>query len=136
MAYPIHGKTCNITLDGATANNVGSLNEWEIDVTADVDTYMEFDDAWKSKAGGVADWKGTMGGYLDMDDTYQKELHDLLVAAAPAFSVADTRFNLDTGDYYGGTIIVVGLRTGASVNGMLPVTITFEGNGALTFTSA
>ena len=136
MGYPLHGKTCNFTVDGATGNNVASLNEWEIDVTAEFESYGEFNDTFMSKIGGMVDWKGTMSGYFDTDDTYQKELHDLIVAASPAFELTDGRWNMDTGDYYSGTILIVGFRTGASINAIVPVTFTFEGSGALTFTTA
>jgi hypothetical protein len=137
MAYPINGKVCTITLDGATANKMATMNEWEIEVSADFDTWAEFGDAWKHKSPGMGDWKGTMAGYFDPDDTYQKEVHDLLVAAAPAFTLADARFNLDTSDFYSGTILIVGMRTGASaINGIVPVSCTFEGDATLTFTTS
>jgi hypothetical protein len=129
MAYPIHGKTCSVTVDGATANKVAELNEYSIEFTLDTDEITEFGDNWKDYVIGCAGWSGSMSGSFDPSDTYQKELLDLMVAATPAGTLADGRFQLDTGDYVSGTIIITGVSISAPISGKVPVEFSFLGSG-------
>ncbi len=137
MAYPIHGKVCEVTVDAATANQVGELSEWTIDVELETDEDTEFQDDWKTHLVGLASWSGSMSGSFDPSDTYQKEIHDLIVASTPTGSVADARFQLeDSGDYYSGTIIINSASIGAGIAGKVTAEYGFIGTGALTCTIA
>jgi len=134
MGYPLHGRKCSFTVDGASANKVAEMSEFNIDVALDTDEDTEFGDDWKSHIVGQAGWGGSMSGSFDPEDTYQKEIHDLIVAASPTGALADGRFQLDTGDYYSGSIIINGASIKAGIGGRVAVDYSFIGNGALTLT--
>jgi hypothetical protein len=134
MAYPLHGKGCTVTVDGASANKVAELDEWSIDATLETAQDTQFGDNWHSHIVGLGAWSGSMSGSFDPSDTYQKEVHDYLVAAAPTGILSDARFNIDTGDYYSGTIIITGVSVSAGIGGRVEASYSFIGSGALTLT--
>jgi len=137
MSYPIHGKVCEITVDGATANQVANMTDFEINVTLDTDEKTAFQDDWKTRVVGAADWSGTMNGLFNPSDTYQKELMDLIVAATPTGILADGRFQLeDSGDYWSGSLIINTLNNPVSIAGVVKITFGFIGNGELSLTIA
>ncbi len=134
MSYPLHGKNCKVTVDDATENKVAELNEFTIDVELDTDEDSQFEDDWKTHIVGMAGWSGSMSGSFDPSDTYQKEIHDYIVAASPSGLLSDGRFQLDTGDYYSGSIIINSASISAGIGGKVTVEYGFIGTGALTLT--
>jgi len=135
MSYPLHGKACKFTVDDATANKVAELSEFTIEVELDTDEDTQFEDNWKTHIVGQAGWSGSMSGSFDPTDTYQKEIHDYIVAAAPTGLLADGRFTLDTGDYYSGSIIINSATITAGIGGKVTAEYGFIGTGALTLTA-
>ncbi len=137
MTYPIHGKVAEMTVDGATANQVGNLTDYELNVTLKTDESSAFQDDWDEHKVGRAGWTGSAAGHFDPSDTYQLELIQLIVAATPVGLLADGRFQLeDSGDFWSGSMIVNSLGNPASINGIVKINFGFLGTGALTLTMA
>jgi len=137
MSYPIHGKVCEMTVDGATANQVANLTDWEISGTLETDETTAFQTNWKTRVVGLADWSGSASGHFDPSDTYQLELMQLMVAAAPTGALADARFQLeDAADYWSGPLIMTGFGNPVSIAGVVKVNFSFVGNGQLQLTIA
>ena len=137
MGYPIHGKVSEMTVDGASANQVADLTDWEINTNLDTEESTVFQDDWKTYIVGTAGWTGSASGYFNPLDTYQKELMDLIVAATPTGLLSDGRWQLeDSADYYSGSVIVTQMGTPVTISGIVKITFAFLGTGALTLTIA
>jgi len=68
----IHGSQGQIKMDptgGATPVLVASMNAWALNATRDRADVTAFGDTNKIYVQGLPDYKGTLGGWLDADDT-------------------------------------------------------------------
>jgi len=129
----LHGKEATIKTGGA-ASTVTLMNEWTIDAVLAADEITDFGDDWKAFLPGLAEWSGSMSGSFDPSDANgQKAIHDLVIAASPAGASANTLFYFSAANYYSGNIIFTGLSLSTPVAGIITVTITFQGNGALSY---
>jgi hypothetical protein len=137
MAYPIHGKIAKVTVDGASANEVDDVTGMSVSVTLDTAETTKLGTNWKTHLVGVGEWGGSIEAFFNPGDTYQKELLDLIVAAAPVGQIDDLRLQLeDAGDYWNGTIIITGLNSVVSIGDVVKADFSFIGSGAPTLTIA
>jgi hypothetical protein len=68
----IHGSHGQIKMDatgGSTPTLVASMNAWTLNMARDKAEVTAFGDTNKIYVQGLPDYKGTLGGWLDTDDT-------------------------------------------------------------------
>lgn len=110
------------------ANAVGEVRSWSLDVAADVVDDTVMGDTWKTNKATHKSWSGSLSALWDPDDTGQGDLDEgasVTMALLPEGST--------TGDVsYSGTAIITGVNRTASYDGLVEVSISFVGNGALT----
>lgn len=137
MAYnsvPFHGKVCRVE-----KNNVAMeySKGWSLSVTLDMADASRVGQDWKEALPGQASWNGSFEASFVAGNTEQKAFFDNLVAAAPGTKLTDVKFLLDVStNGYTGNIFITGISVAAQMGGVVTATINFQGDGALTLTSA
>lgn len=127
----MHGKSSQVKL---TTDIVADMGEWAINASLETADESAFGDSWRSFLAGLATWNGSCSGSLNLGDTYQKTVHDLLVAATPTGTTAAMRFYVNGSSYYGGTVFITGVNPRAALSDVVKISFTFQGSGALTYT--
>jgi len=137
MAYssvPFHGKVVRVE-----KNNVAMdySKGWSLSVTLDMADASRVGQDWKEGLPGQAGWNGSFEIYFVAGNTEQKAFFDNLVAATPGTKLTDVKFLLDVStNAYTGNIYITGLSMNAAMGGVVSATVNFQGDGALTLTSA
>ena len=126
----IHGKSAQYKL---TTDIVADMGDWSIDANLELADDSAMGDSWRSKVAGLAAWSGSASGSFNLLDTYQKVVHDLLVAATPTGTHAISRFYVNTSSYYHGTIFISNIRINAAIGDVIKISFSFTGSGALTY---
>ena len=137
MAYntvPFHGKTCRVE-----KNNVkmSYSRGWNLSVAMDMADHSAQGDAWKSALPGLAGWTGNFEAYFVAGNTEQKAFFDNLVNATPGTKLTDVKFLLDADtNAFTGDLYIIGMAVAAQIGAVVTATLNFQGDGALTLTSA
>lgn len=115
----VHGKGGSLTCTNLTAG----INEWSLDISGEAVDVTDFSDAGvKAFIAGLKEWKGSASGFWDAANTVA--VNDVITSPV---------FTYTTGKYYtGASAIVTNIKTGASITGVCPFSIEFQGSGALT----
>ena len=111
------------------ANAIAEIKGWPLSESANIIDDSEIGDAWKTKKAGSKEWNGSIDCFWDETDTNGQ------VAMTMGASITLNLYpeGATTGDtYYTGSAIITGISRSAAVDGMVEVSFTFEGNGALT----
>lgn len=137
MAYnstPFHGKVCRVE-KGGTAMDFSK--GWSLSVQLDMADASRSGQDWKEGLPGQAGWSGSFGFQFVAGNTEQKAFMDNIVAATPGTKLTDVKFLLDSStNAYTGDIFITGISVNPSLGGVVEGTLNFQGNGALTLTSA
>jgi predicted secreted protein len=115
------------------SNAVAEIRSFSVDMTADTIEDSTMGDSWRTYKSVLKTWSGSIDCYWDETD-----------ATGQGALVAGTEVTLNlypegstTGDkYYTGTAIVTGMTVTQSFDGMVETTFSFQGNGALTLSTA
>ena len=137
MAYnttPFHGKACRIEKnDVAMEYSEG----WSINATLDMAEASRQGQNWKEGLPGLAGWNGSFTGQFVAGNTQQKAFFDNIVAAAPGTKLTDVKFLLDAStNAFTGNIYITGFSINGALGEVVKFTCNFQGDGALTLTSA
>lgn len=117
----ITGAGGSVTFATGYAANV---HEWAITLEADIHEKTDFTDGasgWKAFLAGLKGWSGTYSAYLD----------DTTPIVAPGAAAATATFTIVSGQTLSGNIIVKSLESVVPVGDMTKVTVSFQGDGAL-----
>lgn len=137
MAYnstPFHGKVCRVEKGGTKMEYSKS---WQISSSLDMADASYAGQYWKTGLPGLASWNGSFEAYFVAGNTEQKAFFDNLVAATPGTKLTDVKFLLDADtNAFTGDIYVTGISINAGMGDVVSATINFQGDGALTLTSA
>jgi hypothetical protein len=122
----IHGRAAKITLGGTL---VAEAREWTLNITRQKDEDEAFGDAWRTQLGGIKEWSGTMEFNYDpaVVALHAAALGDVVVALE-FYPVASS-----VAKYSGNAWADFDLTVG--VGGTARGSMSFEGDGALTYTA-
>lgn len=115
------------------ANTVAELKSWSISESANTIDDSTLTDTWTTKQLGQKSWSGSCECFWDETDTTGQG------AIAIGLEVTGNFYpeGATTGDTFAtGSMIVTAVETSASVDGMVEVSFSFDGNGALTWGTA
>jgi len=129
MAYPTSGRAAKVVYNSGL---VGNLHEWSLDVTVDVLETSAFGQQWKTYIDGMAGASGTLRGWYNPDDSYQYQIHQLVVTSEPGAEVI-LKLYTDGTDYYEVTAILGGVRISVAQAGVISIEIPFNVSGIPTF---
>lgn len=112
----------NITFSGSA---VGVVRSWSIDQAAEaLETTNMGSGGVREYIAGLTSWSGSLDLYFDETDAGQ----DAVTIGASATLTLDPD-NLTTD--YSGTAIITGITKSASVDGLVEMSVTFQGSGTL-----
>lgn len=137
MAYnttPFHGKLCRVE-----KNNVAMSysDGWQLTVNLEMADTSQVGQSWKEGIPGQGSWSGSFGGSFVPGNTEQKAFFDNLVAATPGTKLTDVKFLLDTSsNAFTGDIYLTSINITGQLGNKVGFTANFQGDGALTLTSA
>jgi hypothetical protein len=115
---------------------VAGIGKWEVNLTRkEIDT-TEFGDEWAENEVGMAEWKGSFSGHLDLDDAQQAALWSYFKNGN---LIQDIRFYVDDTRYYAPNTAtdpnagarLTGLKLGQSKDGVAAADFSFSGSGPL-----
>jgi predicted secreted protein len=113
-----------------TTNTVAEIDNWTMDVSTGLEETQAFGDTWRERTATIRDWSGTASGRFDPADTNG---HAALSTAALGGTTVTGRFYINGTNYYSGTAFVQA-SLAAAENGLITVSYTFTGSGALSYT--
>lgn len=122
----IHGSDGVIKVGSGFAS-LGQIQNWSLDVKADVLEGYSMGEAWKTSKSGVRSWAGSVECYFDAGDAGQAE-----ISAGDTVSVNFYPSGEGSGrKYYSGTVVVTGAPVSAEKDGFVLQSFTFKGSGEL-----
>lgn len=117
---------------GAAPAKVGEVNQWKLDIGADVVDVTSFDsNGWKEHIATLKDWSGSFDANWDVenDTPGQGAVQNALFAG----TTLQVEFDVDATHKYSGTIIVSKASITSAVKDEIKVAYTFQGTGQLTY---
>lgn len=128
----IKGYNGSCTVGG---NSVGSAKAWSLDVTQEtVDTTNFGSSGWKESAPTLKSWSGSITVIFDGgDDAGQASLiAGVTSGTAVALELLTGATGSGTSEKFAGNAVVTSMPITNDVNGIIEVSFSFEGTGALT----
>lgn len=119
------------------ANTVGFIDTWNINADAGSAEVTAYGDKDRQYIYTLKGWSGTLSGTLDMADAQQLTLADQF-DSAHTLAVAALRFYTTTGvtTYWYGNAYMTGITVNSAVGDKVSVSINFQGDGNLSYTTA
>lgn len=131
---PIHGKVCRVEKN---ATLMEFTDGWTINVSLDMADISRQGQNWKEALPGQAGWDGQFSGQAVHANTEQAAIFTNIITATPGTKLTDMEFNMeDTGDYFSGNLYIIGVNFGPGVGDAVKFTVNFQGDGALSLTTA
>tara|TARA_R100000664_G_C2735843_1_gene125318 strand:- start:875 stop:1258 length:384 start_codon:yes stop_codon:yes gene_type:complete len=106
---------------------VAEIRSWSLESTADTIEDSVMGDSARTYQVGLASWSASVDCYWDDDDTAQTAL-----TAGASVSLTLYPEGTSAGTKYTGTALVTSVSTSSSFDGMLEVSFSCTGTGALT----
>lgn len=127
-----------ISVDG---QNVAEVRSYSIEMTSDTmeTTSMGAANSGRTYKKGLSSFSGTADVYWDADHfdaTSNPDLDGLIQGAVGAGSVALIVYPEGTGANWNGNIVITGYSLNASFDGLVEASVSFQGDGQLTYTAA
>jgi hypothetical protein len=113
-----------------TTNTVLEIDTWTLDVSTGLEETQSFGDTWKERTATIREFTGTASGRFDNTDTNGHVALNTALLGGTNFAA---RFYINATNYYSGTCFVQA-SLNASENGLVTVSYTLTGSGALTYT--
>ena len=114
------------------SDTVGEIRSYSISETADTIEDTSMGDSSRTYKTGLKSFSGSVDVFWDENDAGQTALS---VGTSVTFSVYPE--GASTGDkYFTGTALVTGLTVNGSVDGMVEASLTLQGTGALSLSTA
>lgn len=133
----LHGQSGQFKEDvtGGTPAVVVGITNWNIDVKGSADDATGMDSSGKKAfIAGLTEWSGSLSG---MWDTTETDIIDAPILNAGATLDVEFWETADAGDtHYNGTVIVTSFKPEVAVDGVVKLSVDFQGSGALTYPTA
>jgi predicted secreted protein len=111
------------------SSQVAEVKSWSLEITSDTVDASIIGTEWRKNQATIKSWSGSLDGFWDETDTTgQGELTAGATVTLNLYPEGD-----DIGaTYWSGDAIVTSISYSASFDGLVEVTFSFTGNGALT----
>jgi len=127
----ISGQGGNVKV-GAAPSVVGSVDQWKLDIDSDTLEVTNFGSSgWKEYIAGLKEWSGSFDAFWDVanDANGQKVIQDNQFAGS---SMA-VELDVDGTHNYSGNILIKKSSIDTQVKGVIKISYTFQGTGALAY---
>ena len=114
------------------ANTLGELRSFSLETTGDTIETSNMGTTARTYKAGLTSWSGTASLFWDELDTAQNACttgSEITIAVYPEGATAGDK-------YYTGTAIITGKSVSASFDGLVESSISFQGTGTLSFSTA
>lgn len=121
---------------GSTPSTVGEVKNWNITINQDVVETSVLGDSWADNTGTLKRWTGSLTAHVDVGDAGQGELEDALINGTSVALELYAGGESGAGNRkYAGTAIIESTPIINDVAGVVEITFSFTGTGALTPTN-
>lgn len=117
----------NVKIGTAT---VALMDSWELSPTANIYDITSFNDAWKTKLGGLKDWTAKASGKYDLTDTNGQ---NAIWTAFINGTTVSLELDVDGTHKFTGTAFVKSPPIKVGVDAAETIEFDFEGSGAITY---
>ena len=136
-----HTRGKNGTVRISSSGAVGEMQNYELNMSAEVIKTTALLDTWDSNVQGIRSWSGSLTCWFDEDDSIQDMLRDELESSSADGSIQALRFEVNYGSttngYYEGNAQLSNIRiSNPGVSGIIEMSCDFVGDGGLTYTAA
>lgn len=113
----------------ACADGQTYIKSWTLDYKADLYDSTNFDDSsgGRSYVSSFTGWSGSFEGFYSTGNT--------IVPGSSSLKITLRTSSTGTNDLYYGNALITGMAVGAGVDGLVTQSYTFQGTGALAFTT-
>ena len=108
---------------------LGRLQSFSLNINNSVIDVSELGKDWKEYIEGIKDWSGSASGYLDYEDTMQKQITDSIISGATTGLTLDFKVH-DTLELTG-SVLISSLSITVSTSDKVGVSFNFTGSGAI-----
>ncbi len=115
------------------ANTAAEMDSWDITADQDLIEITSFGDTGKRVRAGFKHWSGKASGRFYPGDTAQMALINSIITTQATISLI---FQVDSTIHFDGTAWVKSFGVKDSATGLAEIDFTFEGDGAITLTTA
>lgn len=129
----ISGKVAKIEYGGGKVAQVGG---WTVDVNSniiDVTSFTTGDLQWRSKITGLSDWSGSIDVFQDASSTGLDDLRTNTLTPSTAQFIG--YMDKSGGENLRGSVLIESLSVTADLDGTVGNAFTFQGTGALTYST-
>ena len=128
MATPIKGSVVSVR---KSTSAFGGVGEYTLTVEASVADITEFGQANRTRTMVLKDWSGDFSGFYDRTDTQQASIVNQFSSSGVLADTTEIRLYDSTGGYWYGAAVLPTWTLRAVTDGVLEVSFTFQGDGAL-----
>lgn len=125
-------KTAKVGKIQVDSNDVGEVNSATLNITIDIFEDTEIGDTWKTQLPLGKSWNLSASLSYDPDDTAQAALRTEFISGDGA--LADVRMYEDDTKFFSGAGVITAFNVTKGINAADTLSITIEGNGALSYT--
>jgi predicted secreted protein len=123
----------NAGVISVNTQNVVEVRSYSIEMTADTIETTTMSNASRRYVKGLSTFSGTADVYWDATHFSTADLDGLINGSVGAGAVALKVYPQGTGANWFGNIIITGYSLNASFDGMVEASISFQGDGALSY---
>lgn len=130
----IAGKVAKVMYGGG---DVVSLDDWNVTVNSDmldVTTFSTGTVQWRDFITGLSDWSGTVSGNFDAASTGLTDLRTNTLSPTTAQLIL--YMDKSGGENFRGSSLISTMNVQAPIDGKVEIDFSFQGTGALSFSSA
>lgn len=128
----------NAGVVSVNSQTVAEIRSYSIEMTSDTieTTTMGGANSGRTYTKGLSSFSGSADVYFDADHFSTADLDGLVNGDVGDTSVAIKVYPEGTGAYWGGNVHVTGYSISASFDGLVEASISFQGDGQLSYTAA
>jgi hypothetical protein len=134
MMAAVTGKAGTILYDGGA---VATINSWSLDIDTnmhDITSFSTDATAWRSFVDGLSGYTGSIDGIFDSASTGQKDLFTNTITPTTAAIILE--MDQTAGGKFTGGCFLESLSVGVDIDSPVDVSWSFQGTGALTYTTS
>ena len=112
-------------------DTVASLKSWKLNTSKGMADITAFGDTWKSQVPTLGEWSADCEGswVVSTDTNGQTVLNSYFLAGTSV----TLKLYVNSTNYYSGTAYIEKMDTSANVDGVVTVTFSFKGSGAVSY---
>lgn len=129
------GKDGYVMLGGDTDAVVTYVNSWTLSPSIGTADITAYGDSARAFISTLREWTATVGGTLDMSSTDQSYVFNDFSSTATSTSF-ELRLYDRTTCYWSGSVLPTGANINSQVGDKVSFTWTFQGTGALSYTTS